>query len=216
MEGFNYGAPQQYSGAYGGNPYANSNVPGNWNQNPQGWNGAPSVGQASEGPFHLGGQGPYVIRTKLTGRCLDVSQTHDWGNSIGDLIVYDYVGGKNQQFQLEPDGQDLIIRCVKTGKVLDSTAEGIQSQVQDYSTSVIKPPRVRENNFNGTAGQRWRMQETSAGSNEFVIYCANGRVLDVSGEDGSNNIPVIPYEFHGRNNQIWYVTPVSSTPHAAT
>lgn len=47
---------------------------------------------------------PYVIRSKLSGRCLDISQSDDWGNQRGDLIIYDYVGGPNQQFYIIPEG----------------------------------------------------------------------------------------------------------------
>jgi hypothetical protein len=91
------------------NPNSNSNPYGNFNpqQNPQGTsNNNPNTGANYgmntnyQSPFHLGGQGPYVIRTKLTGRSLDISQSNDWGNQVGDLIVYNYAGGKNQQFQL--------------------------------------------------------------------------------------------------------------------
>jgi|JI6StandDraft_1071083.scaffolds.fasta_scaffold51342_3 hypothetical protein len=97
-------ANQQLNPGFNPSPYANSNVPGNWVQNAMG-GGEYGMGQPGQGPFHLGGQGPYVIRSKLTGRCLDISQTNDWGNKIGDLIIYNYVGAKNQQFQLEPNGQ---------------------------------------------------------------------------------------------------------------
>lgn len=200
----------QFNAGFNPSPYAHSNIPGEWNQQPNAY----SAYNTGQGPYHLGGQGPYVIRSKLTGRCLDISQTNDWGNQVGDLILYNYVGGKNQQFQLENNGQDITIRCVKSGKVLDSLFEGnrpVNTSDNTFS-NIVSGPRVRENTANGSNGQRWRFQETAPGSNEYVIYCATGKVMDVANEDGSNNMAVIPYDYHGRNNQVWYVTPVSSTP----
>ena len=68
--------------------------------------------------------GPYVIRTKLSGRALDVSNTDDWGNVRGDAIIYKYVGGKNQQFYIQPEGDFVVFKCVKSGKVLDADFKG--------------------------------------------------------------------------------------------
>jgi hypothetical protein len=40
------------------------------------------------------------------------------GSNKGDLIVYNYWGGKNQRFNISNDGSDLIIRSVQSGLVL--------------------------------------------------------------------------------------------------
>lgn len=72
--------------------------------------------------------------------------------------------------------------------------------------------RVRENSYNGSIGQKWKIVETQPGLGEYYIYTADGKVMDVSGEDGRNNTPVLPYAFHGRSNQVWYITPAASTP----
>jgi hypothetical protein len=103
MDNFIYGlqSGNQSKSSSNPSPYANYNLPYNsqntFNNNPT---NAVNYGINTnyQNPFHLGGQGPYVIRTKLTGRSLDISQTNDWGNQMGDLIVYNYVGGRNQQF----------------------------------------------------------------------------------------------------------------------
>jgi hypothetical protein len=162
----------------------------------------PSTQSPSFSPAHLGGSGPYVFRTKLSNRCLDISQTNDWGNHSGDLIIYDYVGGTNQQFNLIPEGDYVLIQCVRTSKVLDAYHQG------EYPES-MKEVRVRENMYNGGYGQKWKFVEVKPGSEEYYIYTADGKVMDVCGEKGSNNNFVIPYNFHGKNNQIWTITPAS-------
>lgn len=166
--------------------------------------------------FNFAQQPTYIIRSKISGRALDVSQTNDWGNQQGDLIIYDYVGGLNQQWYLFREGPDFSIRSAQSGKVLDSTFGG-HNQVNLNPTSLgsnftqyFGEPRVRENEYNGSFAQKWRIQEAAPGSGEFFIYCSGtGKVLDVKGENGSNNTPVIPFDFHGRTNQIWQISPLN-------
>jgi hypothetical protein len=66
--------------------------------------------------------------------------------------------------------------------------------------------RVRENDYNGSLGQKWRIVETTPGSGQYFIYHSSGKVLDVMYSKGNNNTPVIPYQFHGKDNQIWTIT----------
>lgn len=136
-----------------GNPppnlYSALNQPVTWNQ----------TGQGVVNSLPFGGQGPYVIRSKLTGRALDVSLTNDWGNWVGDLIIYNYVAGKNQQFTFEPvDGNHFYIRCVKTGQVLDSNFAGHAPDKQ-----MSNGARVRQNEQTGANSQKWRFQEVEPG-----------------------------------------------------
>ena len=77
-------------------------------------------------------------------------------------------------------------------------------------TQAYGTPRVRENEYNGTMAQKWRIQELAPGSGQFVIYCSGtGKVLDVQNESATNNAPVIPYDFHGKDNQVWTIQPAN-------
>jgi hypothetical protein len=167
--------------------------------------------------FNFAQQPTYIIRSKINGRVLDVSQTNDWGNQQGDLIIYDYVGGLNQQWHLIREGPDFVIRSAQTGKVLDSTFSGEKhlnlnpTSLGSNVTQFFNQPRVRENEYNGSYAQKWRIHEVTPGAGEFFIYCSGtGKVLDVKGESGYNNTPVIPYDFHGKNNQIWQIAPINA------
>jgi hypothetical protein len=171
-------------------------------------------GQYTPG-FNFGQQPTYVIRSQLNGRCLDVSQTNDWGNQQGDLIIYDYVGGLNQQWHIIRDGPDFILRSAQSGRVLDSCFQGNKqlnlnpTSLGNNLTQLFNTERVRINDFNGSFTQKWRIQEVAAGSGQYFIYCSGtGKALDVQGESGANNTPIIPYDFHGRDNQIWLIQPL--------
>lgn len=95
----------------------------------------------------------------------------------------------------------MLIRSVQSGLVLDAYYQG------QYPETQSQPPRVRENSYNGSFGQKWRFVEVKPGSEEYYIYTADGKVMDVCEEKGWNNAQVIPYTFHGKNNQIWTMTP---------
>lgn len=104
----------------------------------------------------------------------------------------------------------MILKSVKSGKVLDAYYKG-EERVGE-GAHVPNSVRVRENNYNGGTGQKWRIVETAQGLGEYYVYCSDGKVMDVSGEDGRNNTPVLPYTQHGKHNQIWYITPAATTP----
>lgn len=129
-----------------------------------------------------------MIRSKLNGRCLDVSQTNDWGNQRGDLIIYDYVGGINQQWHFIQQGPDFLIRSAQSGKVLDSHFAGHHhlnlnpTSLGSNITQMMYTPRIRENDYNGSFSQKWRIQEVGCGTGEYFIYCSHtGMVLNVKG-----------------------------------
>lgn len=50
------------------------------------------------------------IKSKLSGKALDICQEDGHGNRKGDLIVYDYYGGDNQKFQVVQDGHDVTLK----------------------------------------------------------------------------------------------------------
>ena len=168
-----------------------------------GFSGPQSSGQPYSHNMSMGGFPAYVIRTKLSGRCLDACQTNDHGNKQGDLILYDYLGAPNQQWYIIEDSGDIIIRNVKSGMVLDALAGGNPG----YGGAGQGDPRVRENMYNGSAGQKWKIEERAPNTGEYYIQNSTGTCLDVMWAKGNNNVPVVPYQFHGKDNQIWTVAP---------
>jgi hypothetical protein len=66
--------------------------------------------------------------------------------------------------------------------------------------------------FTGAPTQRWRIRRVGNNSNQcFIINVADGKVLDIEGNDNSNNASVITYRFNGGPNQIWNIIPAA--PH---
>lgn len=85
-------------GGYGQPPGGYGQPPGGYGQ-PGGY--GPPGGFGGGLPNQPGTEyPPYVIKTKLSGRCLDICQSNDHGNHQGDLIIYDYVGSSNQMWQI--------------------------------------------------------------------------------------------------------------------
>lgn len=85
MEGYG-----QYDQGYG--------QPGGYGQ--QGGYGGQNFGAYQSHQMTTEQYPPFAIKTKLSGRCLDVCQTNDHGNHQGDLIIYDYLGSPNQLWQI--------------------------------------------------------------------------------------------------------------------
>lgn len=138
----------------------------------------------------------YAIMSKIGNRCFDACQTNDHGNRQGDLILYDFMGAQNQLWIIAQEGTDILLKNAKSGLVLE-VYEGYGNGTNE--------PRVHEAEYNGSLGQRWRMQETSPGSGEYFIYHSTGLALDIRNDSNHNNTPIIPYQFHGKHNQIWRV-----------
>lgn len=87
----------------GGNSNQGSNQnQGNWTNSPNPYDTNPT--NPYQGNTNQNAGGALVIRTKLSGRSLDVSQSNDWGNQKGDLIIYDYLGAAHQQWNVYQDG----------------------------------------------------------------------------------------------------------------
>lgn len=193
-----YGGGYQQNDPYGqGDGQQGYDQPGYGNQG----YGGQGYGQPG-GLTHQAGFNPgqaYAIRSKSSNRCLDACQTNDHGNRAGDLILYDYMGAPNQMWIIGQDGPDLMFKNAKSGLVLG---------VYDSPVGNGPPePRIREEEYNGGYGQKWRVQEVAPGSGEYYIYHSTGAVLDIRNNHNANNTPIIPYTFHGKDNQIWRIAP---------
>jgi hypothetical protein len=54
-------------------------------------------------------------------------------------------------------------------------------------------------------GQRFRLQEVSPGTEEYIIYTFCGKVLDCFEAGKANCTKIIQWEFNGGDNQKWIV-----------
>ena len=108
------------------------------------------------------------------GKALDVCQSNSHGNNHGDLILYDFYGGKNQRFTINQEGQDLIIRSVQTGKALQAF-DGWANNLLHQGKGAI-----REEPFTNSPSQRWRIRKAHNQHNQyFIINVGDGKCLDV-------------------------------------
>ena len=112
---------------------------GNWGQQQQGgWNQGGGYNQQHEAPLQY-----FAIKCKAGGRCLDVAQD---GPEKGNLIIWDYWGGPNQQWGFVSEGgQKMLVN--KQGQYL--TIE--QSSNQDGANIIGAP-------YQGAPGQKFGLQ----------------------------------------------------------
>jgi len=184
---------------YGGG-YQQNNPYGQYGQG-YGQQGYGQQGSGQQGFGHLAAftQGQaYVIKSRRGDKCLDACQTNDHGNTQGDLILYDYMGAPNQQWIIGQEGPSVVLKNAQSGLVLE-VYEGVYGQTPEI--------RIHQAEYNGSQGQKWHIQEVAPGSGEYYIYHSSGSVLDIREDNYSNNIPIIPYSFNGKENQIWRIVP---------
>lgn len=70
------------------------------------------------------GNAQYTIKSKHSGRALDVCQDID---KRGMLIIYDLYGGANQKFIIKPNGTDYQLVSKQTGKSLTVAANSTKN-----------------------------------------------------------------------------------------
>jgi len=111
----------------------------------------------------------YSIVSKSAGRVIDVAQD---GPHQGTTIIWDGYNGENQNFTIVQQGPDYFIKCKKNKGYLT-----VESQADGARIRTSPQP---------TAQSRFRIDETSQGSREYIIYTFCGKVLDVA-EGGKKN-----------------------------
>lgn len=84
-----------------------------------------------------------------------------------NVMIHEYNGGKNQQFQLSSNGEYFHLQALHSGKNLDLYRAGSASgtNVQQYV-------------IDGTAVQNWSLQD--AGEGTYYIVNSNGLYMDVT------------------------------------
>ena len=113
--------------------------------------------------------------------------SHDNG---AELIQWDWNGGHNQHFSLEPldDGHYRLV-AEHSGKVLDVE-----------NASLDNGARIIQWDWHGGDNQRFRLEDLGDGTYRLVAK-HSGRVLDVSGASTGNWARIIQWDWNGGDNQ---------------
>lgn len=107
----------------------------------------------------------FTIASKSSGRVLDLCQE---GENKGKLIIYDSWGAQNQQFAIvHVSPLEVLLVNRQTGLCLTLA----NNSDKNGAVIVEEPPNNRNS-------QRFRVQEISAGSGEYVIFTFSGKALD--------------------------------------
>jgi tetratricopeptide (TPR) repeat protein len=142
-------------------------------------------------PFPLKGNEWYAIIAKQSGKCLDVSSISK--EKGANIIQYDYWGGDNQQWKLEPvkDGYSRIIakhsnKCLDVGGMsMESGANIIQYDYWDGDN------------------QQWKLEPVKDGYFR-IIAKHSGKCLDAGGRRKDKSATYIrQWNCAGRDNQLW-------------
>lgn len=138
------------------------------------------------------GPGVYMIRSKSSGKVLDVDVSWFRGGDNGQkLIQWTWHGGNNQQFAINdlPGGM-VRITAVHSGKSLDveavSTADG--ARLQQWSP-------------HGRGNQQFRLQPV--GSYYQIVCVHSGKVFDVSGASTADGAQIVQWASHVGANQLF-------------
>ncbi len=60
---------------------------------------------------------------------------------------------------------------------------------------------------NNTPNEQWQIVPVQGRNNAFYIKSFCGKCLDVYEGSTQQNTPVIQWEYHGNDNQIWNIKP---------
>ena len=125
-----------------------------------------------------------AVSARHSGKVLDVA-----GGSADNgarIIQWDYHGGGNQLFRLEPlgDGSYRLV-AQHSGRVLD--VEG---------GSADNGARIIQWDWHGGPNQQWKLAR-------YAFARHSGKVLDVAGGSADSGAPIIQWDFHGGGNQLF-------------
>jgi Ricin-type beta-trefoil lectin domain-like/Right handed beta helix region len=146
--------------------------------------------------------GTYRLRNACSGKVLDVKAASQ--EPLASVILWDWWGGANQQWQLKRQAEDgsYRIEALHSGQVLDVSGAGAQD-----GANVIQYP------WHGGSNQRWLPQPQADGL--WVLQAQHSaKVLDVR-DSGSNGAPVQQQSGNDGCAQRWKIEPTAAPAPAA-
>jgi hypothetical protein len=122
------------------------------------------------------------------------------GQPTGRIQIFDFNGGANQHWRLEPAEAIAVVKIVArvSDKVLD---------VPGFSPN---PVQVQQYEFNQGRWQTNQLWQVIPVEGEFVkiVSVSSGLVLDVPGGSSEDYIPIQQHRYNGGHNQHWLLAPV--------
>jgi Ricin-type beta-trefoil lectin domain-like/Right handed beta helix region len=161
-----------------------------------------SATTASTSPVQLP-DGTYRLRNACSGKVLDVKAASQ--EPLASVILWDWWGGANQQWQLKRQAEDgsYRIEALHSAQVLDVSGAGAQD-----GANIIQYP------WHGGSNQRWLPQPQADGL--WVLQAQHSaRVLDVR-DSGSNGAPVQQQGGNDGCAQRWKIEPMGAPVPAPT
>ena len=143
-----------------------------------------------------------ILSAVDTSKALDVTSVSDEKKKLkkGQLIIWEYHGGPNQQFYILP--------CQGKKVRLINAANGYSVEIPNSSTQDGSPTHVNPNN--NTQNEEFELIEYSGDKtkkNFYRIKTFCGKVLDCENQRESNGTNVIQWSQNNGKNQLWWITP---------
>lgn len=137
-----------------------------------------------------------------TSKAMDVTSLTDEGKKLkkGQIIIWEYHGGPNQQFYIMPCGNKKV-------RIINA-ASGYSLQIPNNSTKDGSYTHVNPNN--NTPNEEFELIEYNKDKNKKEIYQIQtfcNKMLDCEDQKDSNGTRVIQWSNNGGKNQLWRITP---------
>ena len=141
-----------------------------------------------------------AIFAKHSGKCLDVDISKIGMDNGARVQQWDYWGGDNQLWELEPVGDNYFkITAKHSGKCLDVSGIGMDNGAY-----------IHQWDYWGGDNQKWKLEPV--GDDCFKITAKHsGKCLDVSGIGMDNGAYMHQWDYWGGDNQKWKVVPINQT-----
>lgn len=145
--------------------------------------------------------GTYCIQAKHSGKVLDIIASST--DNLVSAIQYDYTGSSNQKFNLIPIDNEFgyyYIQNKNSGKYL--TVIG--------SSMTNLTPIVQYDLLKGTSqenSQKFKIISVPGDTEYYYIQVKySGKYLTVLDGSKDNNVPIVQYDFLGKDNQMFKFT----------
>jgi hypothetical protein len=160
-----------------------------------------AVDRALRGAGGFSGPGLYFIRSKSSGKVLDVDVSWFRGQDNGQkLIQWDSHGGRNQQFLLEDAGGGYYrMRALHSRRLLDV-----------YARSIADGADLQQWEYAGGDNQVFRVEPV--GSFYRIVARHSGKVFDVRANSRDNGAQTQQWPSNGGDNQLFSFIRLDSSP----
>lgn len=144
-------------------------------------------------------EGTYYIRSKFSGKYLDVTDCSSANNA--NIQQWDYLANAAQQYKLVDAGDGYYY--IYTG------ASGFTKVVDVAGKSTADGANILQYSYKGTANQKFKVEEVSSGVYAIKTGITSGAsCLDVYGWSSENGGNIAQWTYWGGDCQLWYLEAV--------